>query len=110
MKNFYPGTHAYDVAEQIYLCVGTKPFMYRDIAGKFDVTPGNLTRLRSWGAVRNPTPAEEVDERHLPDQSEVRYWVLTPIAIQTIRRYRGESDREDFDHIPAGFDHIPAGF
>jgi hypothetical protein len=92
MRNFYPGTHVYDIAEQIYRIVGTSPFLYKDIAEKLDVTPGDLSRLRFWGVVKNPagelvTERWEEDEQRRSGQPRVRYWVLTPVAVEAIQRY-----------------------
>ncbi len=101
MRNFYPGTHVYDIAEQIYRVVGSAPFLYRDIAEKLDVTPGDLSRLRFWGVVKNSVadeaPAErwEADGRRRPRRSRVRYWVLTPVAVEAIQKYLRELSEEE---------------
>ena len=99
MRNFYPGTHVYDIAEQIYRVMGSTPFLYRDIAEKLDVTPGDLSRLRFWGVVKNPARESaddrwDGDEYRRPGQPRVRYWVLTPVAVEAIQRYLGKLQEE----------------
>lgn len=101
MRNFYPGVYVYDIAEQIYLLVGSKPFTYREIvdAGA-NVTPGNLARLRDWGIATNLRDDERSAElgvtvhRRVGNAPGVKYWVLTPLAIQLIQQRRRESLEE----------------
>jgi len=101
VRNFYPGTHVYDIAERIYLLVGNNPFTYREIvdAGA-NITPGNLARLRAWGIATNLRDDERSAElgvtvyQRVGNTPGVKYWVLTPLAIQLIQQRLRESLEE----------------
>ncbi len=96
MRNFFPGVRVYDIAEQIYLLVGTRPFTFAEIAAAgVDATPGNLTRLQNRGIVAKLPKKSSAAGDDFGERPKTNYWILTPLAVKEIRRYQSELDRKE---------------
>lgn len=98
MRYFHRRVKLYGVTEQIYKLVGERPFTLDDLleAG-INIHPSNLVNLRTRGAVTHPPDTENPSpygvarpRRVSKEQGAAKYWILTPEAVEVIRRELGE--------------------
>jgi len=98
MRHFHRRVKGFDLAAQIYRAVGDRPFTHAELAeAGTDIPAGSLVDLKHRGALAHLPDTTEpilpgiVKHRRVPgDKNGAKYWVLTPEAVEVIRRELGE--------------------
>lgn len=103
MRYFHRRVRWFDLAAQIYRIVGDRPFTHAELAAAgTDIPAGTLVDLKHRGALAHlpdttgPISSGIVKHRRVPgDKNGAKYWVLTPDAVEVIKREMAVGHEEE---------------